>query len=448
MRILIVTPEYRPHQGGGILKYYGELAPALAKRGCDVAVLVAAPTSPDFEDYEADGTRIVCVKRADVDACADRLAQFSAAPEFRRWLAGALTAAEAARRLGPWDVIEATDFGLGFVPFVLDPTGPPVVVQLHGSLGQIADHEPVQADRLLDSVLARLAEAMLLPCASELQTSATGNSREWEARTGRLVSVMPPPLRLSPSAEAADGSALVVGRIQTWKGPAVLCEALRRLPDAFPPVQWVGRDTPTASDGGSLSSELASRYPDVWGRRVVPLGQRPFDDLHHLMATARMVIVPSEWDVFNLAAAEAMAAGRVVVCSSGAGASDVITHGQNGFVFEAGDAESLASALAAAEGMATHERTRMGAAAREAVVSRLDPDIVAAERLNRYRAIAAKGSADRALVPDWVRDAFAARASGRVGLEFLDQMNVRDLSKYLGQRLRDGLVNRLGGSAT
>ena len=48
VRVLIVTPEYPPHAGGGILKYYRALAPALARQGCQVTVLVAAPTSPDF----------------------------------------------------------------------------------------------------------------------------------------------------------------------------------------------------------------------------------------------------------------------------------------------------------------------------------------------------------------------------------------------------------------
>ena len=132
---------------------------------------------------------------------------------------------------------------------------------------------------------------------------------------------MPPMWSLPSSPAHAGREALVVGRIQTWKGPALLCEALRSLPETFPTVRWVGRDTATAPGGGSLSSHLASRYPDVWGRRIVAGGQRPFDEVQQAMASARVVIVPSSWDVFNLTAAEAMSAGRVVVCSSGAGAT-------------------------------------------------------------------------------------------------------------------------------
>jgi glycosyltransferase involved in cell wall biosynthesis len=448
VRILIVTPEYPPHAGGGILKYYAALAPALARHGCDVTVLVSAPSSPDFPDHLADGVRVVSVKRADCESRANELAQFSAAPEFRRWLAGALAAGEAARRLGEWDAIEAVDFGLTFAPFMLNDHGSPVVVQLHGSLGQIAAREPRRPDRLLDHALTQIAEVALLPRASELQTYGSANAREWSGRLGQRVRVLPPPLSPLPANGSPAGpDALVVARVQSWKGPAVLCEALRLLPGTFPVVRWVGRDTATAPEGGSLASHLSSRYPDVWGRRIVALGQRPFDDVATMMAAARIVIVPSAWDVFNLTAAEAMSAGRVVVCSSAAGASDLIESGRNGFVFHAGDAASLAEALGAARMLPDAARARMGEEARETVVSRLGPDAVAEARLDGYASLGQTAAAPWQAPADWIRDVFAGGGTYRVGPEFLDQMNIRDLSKYLGRRLRNRLADRMSGGA-
>lgn len=90
----------------------------------------------------------------------------------------------------------------------------------------------------------------------------------------------------------------------------------------------------------------------------------------------------------------------------------MIARGQNGVVFEAGDAESLAVALGALGALTARERTHPSGAARGTVVARLDPYAVASERVNRYRAIAAEGSAG------------------------------------LGTRLRDGVMNRVGGSAS
>ena len=448
MRVLLVTPEYPPHTAGGILRYYRVLAPALARQGCEVTVLVCAPSSPDFADYDEAGVRVICVRRADAEARADELAQFSAAPEFRRWLGGALVAGEMARALGKWDVIEAVDFGLTFVPFMHDDFGAPVVVQMHGSLAQIADHEPVRPDHLLDDALARLAEVTLLPGAAELQTCATGNAREWEQRIGRAIRVMAPPMEPVPAGSSSSaGDMLVVGRVQAWKGPGLLCAALRELPTSFPVVRWVGRDTQTAPDGGSLSAHLEEEYPGVWGSRVLPMGQRSFEEVRTLMAAARAVIVPSNWDVFNLTAAEAMSAGRVVVCSSGAGASDLITHGLNGFVFGAGDATSLAAALREIEGLSQADAEQIGRAARATIVTRLDPDAVAAERVKRYQALITTGARSRLTPPEWVREVFSGGGAFRVGPAFLDQMDVKELSKYLGKRLKGKLIEQLGHGA-
>ena len=449
MRILIVTPEYPPHTGGGILRYYHALAPALVRQGCEVTVLVAAPTSADFAERVEDGVRVVPVPIAAVDARESSLAQFSAAPHFRRWLAGALAAHEVARGLGKFDAVEATDFGLGFVPFVLAADGPPVLVEFHGSLGQIADHEPARADRLLDDALVRLAELTTLPAADALQTYATGNAKAWQRRLNRSVEVCPPPLGVRPGSdtgqtgvrhgsESANRAGLVIGRIQSWKGPAVLCRALEQLPH-LEPIEWVGRDTATAPDGGSLSESLAHEFPTVWGQRVRPIGPRAYDDVQRRIQTARFVVVPSHWDVFNLTAVEAMAAGRIVICSSGAGASDLIEPGVNGFVFDAGEATELASALTVVSTLSDVEVHRIGEAARDTVSRTLDPGTIAAARIDRYASLR---GARRNRPADWVGETFTGERSG-AGTEFLDQLAVSDLSKYLGRRLRAGITTRV-----
>ena len=166
-----------------------------------------------------------------------------------------------------------------------------------------------------------------------------------------------------------------------------------------------------------------------------------------VIAELRFVVVPSNWDVFNLAAAEAMSLGRVVVCSSGAGASDLVANGESGFVFQAGDSGSLAKALNEAAGLSDAARKRIGEAARRTIVDRLNPDVVAVERLARYRDVQSRRVPAPAAAPDWLREVFAGEP-GQVGTDFLDQQNVRDLSKYLGRRLRSRLVNRVSKGAS
>jgi glycosyltransferase involved in cell wall biosynthesis len=437
MRVLIVTPEFPPHVGGGILRYYHALAPALARAGAQVTVMVAAPTSPDFADYEADGVRVVCIARAACDAQAARLGQYAAAPEFRRWLSGALAAADAVAQQEAFDVVEATDFGFTFLPFVLGLGGAPVVAQLHGSIGQIARHELPRPSMLLDETLSRLAELTALPHAADLQTYARGNASEWRERLKRDVRVMPPPVAPIDGVKtgtAEKNDAVVVGRIQAWKGPDVLCEALEITSDPGLTITWVGRDTPTAAGGSSYSADLGRRFPRVWGSHVRPAGPKHYTDTLSIIESASIVVVPSTWDVFNLSAAEAMSLGRVVICSSAAGASDLIADGENGFVFESSNASALAETLARARRLSSGERRRMGEAARATVRTQLDPDRIARERLQRYEQIAREWARPAARPADWLADAFAA-GERTSGVDFLDQLAVRDLSKYLGRRI-------------
>jgi glycosyltransferase involved in cell wall biosynthesis len=444
MRVVIAAPEYPPHSGGGIGQFYATLAPALVRAGCDVSVVVAAAFSDGFAPYDHDGVVVHPVARAAIDAKVAEMPHLSAAPVFRRWIAAAQAAHDTACALSP-DCIETTDFGLHFVPFVAAPAPCPIVVQCHGSLGQIGEREPDQPHLALDFSLARLAEATLLPYADDVQTSARANAGEWSARLNRAVTVVPPPF--AGRERAADGSSvtdgLVVGRIQIWKGPGVLCEALRAVP-RMPPIRWVGRDTETAPDGGSLSDFLRGAYPDVWGIRIDPTGPLAHAEVAVLQRRARFVIVPSSWDVYNLTAAEAMHAGRVVICSDGAGASDLIESGRNGFLFTAGDPRSLAAALDRAIDLTPDERASMGARASETVSQRLDPAANARQRVQRFGELVARGPAARHAAPDWVRGFFSGREATGGDRAFLDHVSLRDLSRYLSRRASERLLTRAG----
>jgi glycosyltransferase involved in cell wall biosynthesis len=442
VRILIATPEFPPHAGGGITRFYATLAPALAAQGCTVQVIVAAPFSDDFDGYQRDGVTVHCVPQARMRARARALAQFSAASTYRRWLGAAWAAADLAVELGPFDAVEVTDFGLTFVPFVLEPVAP-TLVQCHGSLGQISEHEPRAAELDLDFALSRVTEATLLPLADGLQTYGSPNAAEWSARLGRSVDVVPPPLDAEAAPNGRGSGALVVARVQAWKGPEVLCRALRLVPASLlPQVTWIGRDTRSAPLGGSLTTHLQEAYPDVWGPRVSAIGALPFEDVQKRIAGARLVIVPSEWDVFNIAAAEAMSAGRVVICSDAAGASDLIADAENGFLFRAGDAEALAGALVRAASLTDAEAAAVGSRARATVLARLSPALIAAGRVARFQALAA-ASRSRPAVPDWVHGFFRESGSTEAGLAFLDQVSLRDLSRYWRRRARGKVLGRL-----
>ena len=438
MHIAIVTPEFPPHTGGGILKYYAVLADALVAAGATVTVLVATPFSA-YPDYEtSSGVRVRFVPLADVERHTARLTHLAPAPLLRRWIGASLAAADALAAITPAvDAVEAVDFGLGYAALLCRTDRPPVLVRMHGSLGQISEHEPTAPGMELDAALSRLGEALLLPHAERLVAYSPANAAEWSARLGMDVGFIPPPLVLSDPAppSPSDFTGLVAARIQTWKGPELLCRALATLGAQLPhdlKIAWAGRDTATAPDGGSLSEWLGRTYPQVWGTRVVPIGPQPPDVVASLRASVRYVVVPSEWDTFNYTLAESMADGAVSISSTGVGGSYLINEGKNGFTFPNGDAGACGRLLLTVHALTAAERHVVGDAARATIAQHLAPASVAAQSLTALRALSKP-----ATVPGpWVRTFFdRLTADQGDAAAFLETVSITSLARHLGSRL-------------
>lgn len=448
MRVLIVTPEFPPHSGGGILKFYALLADALVRGGAAVTVLVASAFS-SFDDYDtAAGARVRFTKVCDVQREWDALARFAAAPGFRKYLAAAnVAAAHVTRCIDEVDVIETTDFGLLFAPILALENRPPVLVRMHGSLGQISEHEPTAPGAELDGALFRLIESTVLPFADRLVAYSPANAAEWAHRVGGTTEVgwTPPPMAWpeQPARKESGYSGVVAARIQSWKGPEMLCEALARAGQDLPgdmKIAWLGRDTHTAEGGLSMSASLAARYPDVWGSRIVPAGPKDASTVAAYMAGVRYAVVPSLWDTFNFTVAEAMATGLPTIASGGAGAVFLIDNGTNGFSYEATDASMLADRLFTAHRLSDFERAAMGAAAQGTVRTRMAHDVVAAGAVADYRAVMA---AEQRRLPDWVRDFMCGQPDTPVpGDAFLETVSIRTLATHLASRLNRKLRNR------
>ena len=441
MRLLYVLPEYPPHHGGGIVTFYEALLPALVRQGHEVDVLVGSAFTADEAPYELDGVRVSFLEGERFRRYVPRFSAYEALPELQRFLAAAWAMHEQKEGGAGYDAVEVVDWGLLFVPWVTEATVP-AIVQLHGSTGQIDFRDPSPGAALQGHV-TRLLEAEVMRAVVGVHTHSSVNLAEWEAATGRPVTYLAPPLPLlPPEPRERMERGLVVGRIQQWKGPTVLCEALRQMGDAAPAIDWVGRDTIFGESGGSMDAHLAATYPDVWGRMVAKVGQVPPARVAELQAEAGFVVVPSLWDVYNLTAVEAMRSGAVVICSTGAGAADLVEDGVNGFTFPVGDAEALAAKLATVRTLSAEAKAEMGAAAQRVVRETLDPERVATDKVAAYLEAIETG-APFALSP-WA--AAAARptdgptdAAPRP-LAFLDHQPLGGLLRYTGRRLRDKLV--------
>jgi glycosyltransferase involved in cell wall biosynthesis len=431
MRLLFVIPEYPPHSGGGIITFYGNLIPALAQRGHSIHVIVGSAFTSKLPGYETDGVTVEFLDHNVVDENLNKFSRYDALPELQRHLAAAWTAWEQANKGEGFDLVETTDWGLLFVPWIVKADSPPNVVQLHGSIGQIDFYDPRRGEELHGCV-TRLMESQLLSCADELQSYSKSNANSWQSLSGRQVTYMPPAWEpTTTAAEHSDQSSrgLVVGRIQHWKGPTVLCEAMRLLGDAAPELDWAGRDTTFQDAGTSMSAFLAQNYPDVWGKSIRPLGPLSPQEVSRLQSSAAFVVVPSLWDVFNYTCVEAMGYGRLVLCSAGAGAAGLITNGEDGFIFPANDSVSLADILKRVGQMDEASRKELGQRAKRTIATTLAVSRIAEQKSQAYAKAIERGKYPTR--PNaWLEDATSPCQVSSEKLSFLDRLPLREISSY------------------
>jgi glycosyltransferase involved in cell wall biosynthesis len=445
VRLLILTPEFAG-DGGGIMTFYRTLLPTLQDRGVAVHVIEGSALHATATQTvrKIDGVLVETLERPRVDQWWERFTAYAAVPGLRRHLAAAWAMWEQAGYGSDADLVEASDWGLLFIPPSVECKRP-LVVQCHGSIGQIADHDPIDGEET-QSVFTRLLERATLGLSGTIQTYSNSNAAFWRAETGRDVSVIYPAWKpiTACAAEPLRTRGVVIGRVQRWKGPEVLCRALERLGPRAPCIDWFGRDTSWSDPQSSTIAHLARIFPHVWGTKILHHPPITSDDVARRQGGALFNVVPSTWDVFNFTAVEAMASGRPTIVSTGAGASELIKHGVNGFLFVGGDADDLAAVIDQVLSESDERLAEIGRAGHEAVRHALSPQVVAGERIAAYvSAIDQFAGSHSRSVDGWL--GHVCRPSGDLSsgeLSFLEHHPLRALVRHVVDRISRRLTRR------
>ena len=122
----------------------------------------------------------------------------------------------------------------------------------------------------------------------------------------------------------------VIGSYEPRKGQDLAIDAIKLLPDAMRRrcrFDFVGR----VLDRG-FHRAIAARARGQMGIELGP--ELPYDECMDVMRHADVVFCPSRDDSFSLVAMEALASGKVLLCTRATGVSDYIRHGESGFVIE------------------------------------------------------------------------------------------------------------------
>lgn len=436
MKLLFLLPEYLPHDGGGIITFYRILLPQLVEMGHEVSVIVGSAMFAE-ENRNAvviDGVKVESLELALREKYYQQFQAYAAMPWLRRHLAAAWAMYEQANQGEAYDVVEATDWGLLFVPWALEQTCP-LLVRMHGSIGQIDIHDPVAGEEA-QGQLVRLIERQALSLAQTVQTLSSSNANFWQQQTGREVDCIYPawqPRVKAPENISRSPRGLVVGRLQRWKGPHILCEALQLLGTNAPTIEWMGRDTAFDSRHRTTSQYLAENYLPICKNLFQHRQPQPPEITAGLQAAAAFAIVPSTWDVFNFTCVEAMGLGTPVICSTGAGASSLIEDGVNGFIFENENPQALADAISRCTAMSEAQVLAMGQAAQASVGHLLNPKHIAEQHIISYHA-AIKKSVPVVPSDNWLRRACMPSNKTFDPFAFLDHLPLKDLLRYVAQR--------------
>ncbi len=149
----------------------------------------------------------------------------------------------------------------------------------------------------------------------------------------------------------SSGRHLFFGRLSLEKDVETLLRAFASLP-ASECIDIVG---------GGPDRERLEKLSDTLGltARVHFLGSKYGEALKDVIAQAKSVIIPSAWyENMPYVVLEALSAGKVVIAARMGGIPERIEDGENGLLFEAGDANSLAEKIRSLANLDMKEMSR------------------------------------------------------------------------------------------
>lgn len=347
MRILHASWEYPPIVYGGLGRHVHALAEQQAADGHDVVVLTqfdgAAPG-----DEVVNGVRVI---RVPPDAPFVPLDEEHLIAWVASFNSAVTRAGIALARHWRADVVHGHDWLVAHASTaVKDLMQAPYVTTMHATeAGRHQGWLPTELSKTIHGIewWSTYQARRVITCSEHMRWEV---ERLFEPPTKKTV-VIPNGIdvdrwRVSPRAiqrvRQDYGRPLIVftGRLEWEKGVHTLVDALPRLRRRIPAVHVV------IAGRGSTDAQLREQVRRKrLGRVVTFAGWVP--DVHHLIAAADVVVVPSLYEPFGMVALEAAAVRSPLVVARTGGLGEIVTDGHTGRTFPPGDVAALADALEA-----------------------------------------------------------------------------------------------------
>jgi glycosyltransferase involved in cell wall biosynthesis len=439
LKILFILPEYYPHSGGGISSYYLHYIKALAPNCTQIKVIAGSGYIQNESDYVLDGIEIEFLKPDIFKKYLDLFKYLDAFPEYQRNVAAAWAMWDQGKKGDGFDIIECTDFAMGYIPWLIHHQKF-VVTRLHGSSGQIEFNEPDKSEQLFGN-LNRFTELTLLPLSDLLIANSKSNQSFWQKLLKGIVIEHIYPVfdfeKVTISLKNKSENGIVTGRIQQWKGPDVLCAALENIPDEIT-IEWYGGDT-KFNQQISKSTDLYLKFPSVWGKKIIPSPPVEQKELFKFQAAAKFGIVPSIWDTFNFTCLEYLAQGTIVICSDKTGVSELIDSGENGFKYAAENIEELSMCLNMVIKLTDVEYLTIATKAQDKLSVQLSPQMIIPQNIRLYNLSKTRFVASE--LESYLAYNFKPSSQNQSIYPILEQQALSTLIRYIYARFKGKIIN-------
>jgi glycosyltransferase involved in cell wall biosynthesis len=395
VRILHVIPYFPPASAfGGPPRATFLVARELAKRGHEVTVYTTDAKDlrtriwdgkAPWVEKEVDGVRVVYFRNLTM----------LTVKMFKLFVTPALPA-RAQKEVKGFDVVHLHEFRTlqNVVAWAARDHGVPYVLQAHGSVPRVGSWKTLKLlyDAVYGYELLRGAScAIAVTKAEARQYRQMGVPEEKIAIVPNGIDLseysdLPPKGAFKEKFNVPEDKRIVlyIGRIHWIKGVDILVRAyalLAKQPGFKDTILVIaGPDDGYLSRVKSLVRELGISDSVLF---TGPLYGR---DKLSAYVDAEFVVLPSRYEIFGIVVLEAYACAKPMIASDIDAMSDIVSHGETGLLFRAGDEKELASALA-------HllenpkETEKMGRNARKLVEEKYSIDKISAKLEEVYKEI-------------------------------------------------------------
>lgn len=295
------------------------------------------------------------------------------------------------------DLLEMEE-SFGMAGFLRPRVPVPIVVRLHGPWflngTVLGEKQDAAFARRVQAEGATIAQAFALTAPSQDVLTQTRQYYQLPLEHAAVIPcpIVPIPLEHRWQAQDCDPQVIAfIGRFDRHKGGDLILDAFAQILPTFPNARLVfaGPDRGYVDDTGRtwrLPAYVQARLPGALATGQVEwLGHQSPSAVMALRRRAQVTVVASRYETFSYTTLEALSLGCPLVAARAGGMAEIVTEGETGLLFQAGDAADLARQLRHLLANPAWA-AQLGQQAGASCAARFAPTVVAQQSLAFYQA--------------------------------------------------------------